>query len=59
MPDKVLKELEILAVAHMDEVLPEALVLKKGQKLFKIPKAKKEEISLKKPVPIEGPTVTQ
>ncbi|MBI2027641.1 MAG: endopeptidase La [Deltaproteobacteria bacterium] len=34
IPDKILKDLEIVAVSHMDEVLPLALILKKGQQLF-------------------------
>ena len=35
IPDKILKDLEIVAVSHIDEVLPLALILKKGQTLFR------------------------
>jgi ATP-dependent Lon protease len=35
IPPTVLKELEIVFVEHMDEVLPHSLVLKEGDSIFK------------------------
>ena len=35
IPPTVLKELEIVLVEHMDEVLPHSLVLNEGDALFK------------------------
>jgi ATP-dependent Lon protease len=34
IPAKVLKEVEIVLVEHMDEVLPHALILDEGDKIF-------------------------
>lgn len=34
IPDRILKKIEIVPVEHMDQVLKEALVLKKGEELF-------------------------
>ncbi len=63
MPDKILKELEIKAVSHMDEVLEEALVLEPGHKLFKTPLLVEEKpLPLPREVPkitLNEPTATQ
>ena len=55
MPDKVLKDLEIVAVSHMDEVLAYALIIPKGRKLFKGSKKAKPRQALH----VDGPSATQ
>jgi ATP-dependent Lon protease len=52
IPPTVLKEVEIVLVEHMDEVLPHSLILNKGETLFKendMTFMMKKEVDLKQP----------
>jgi ATP-dependent Lon protease len=58
IPKKILKDLDVVKVEHMDEVLREALVLDDPSKLFRKEPKRPTDAGLKKKEPEEVPDLT-